>query len=85
MIAPVRVREIEPLVVNVATAGKLIGVSKSTVYELEKRGLLALIRIGPRTTVVDVAELRRFVKERTAAAKAEQDARRSLRPLRRSA
>lgn len=52
---------VEPLLVNEKTAASILGVSKRTVFDLEKNGTLTAKRIGKRKLYA-VSQLRAFVR-----------------------
>ncbi len=51
----------EPLTVSVPEAARMLGVSRSTVYELVRRGALPAVRVSPRRTVLHRARLLEWI------------------------
>jgi excisionase family DNA binding protein len=51
----------ERLTVSVPEAARLLGVSRSTVYELVRRGVLPSVRVSPRRTLLHRARLLAWV------------------------
>jgi excisionase family DNA binding protein len=64
---PATTAETRPLLVPAAEAARLLGIGRTTLYELVKRGELTPIRIG-RCVRFSVVELVRFVERRNRAA-----------------
>ena len=55
--------QIEPLCIDIPTAGKMLGVSRATAYEMARLGQLPVIRCGARRMVVSLPALRRMLEE----------------------
>lgn len=56
------------LTVRIPQAAQLLGIGRSTVYELINRGELKTIKIG-RSTLIPMADLRAFIEQRRAGEK----------------
>lgn len=56
----------EPLSVNVEDAGRIVGLSRSRIYQMIADGQVEVVRFG-RRTVVKTSSLRRLVGEAEAA------------------
>ncbi len=52
------IRNLEPLCVSVPEAARMLGITRSTAYELVKTGAIPSIRIGPRRVIVPLQALR---------------------------
>ena len=55
--------EFEPLCIDIPTAGKMLGVSRATAYEMARLGQLPVIRCGARRLVVSLPALRRMLED----------------------
>jgi excisionase family DNA binding protein len=55
----------EPITVTVPEAAKLLGVGRAVAYRMTRTGEIPTVRIGPRMVRVPLAELRRWIAERT--------------------
>ena len=55
--------QVEPLCIDIPTAGKMLGVSRATAYEMARLGQLPVIRCGERRMVVPLAALKRMLEE----------------------
>ena len=53
---------IEQLCIDIPTAGKMLGVSRATAYEMARLGQLPVIRCGARRMVVSLPALRRMLE-----------------------
>lgn len=53
--------EVERKTLTVEDAGKVIGVSRATAYELVRKGVIPAIRLGPHKIVVPIAALERYL------------------------
>ncbi|HEY0840802.1 MAG TPA: helix-turn-helix domain-containing protein [Vulgatibacter sp.] len=58
--------EIEPLLVRTPVAAKMIGFSKSKLFELIRDGEIPTIKIG-RSTLIEVVEIKRWIERQKAA------------------
>jgi len=54
---------IEQLCIDIPTAGKMLGVSRATAYEMARLGQLPVIRCGARRMVVSMPALRRMLED----------------------
>jgi len=52
---------LEPLVVRPNEAWMLLGISPSCGWKWVKAGKLRVVRVGPNVTMIEMAELRRFL------------------------
>ena len=55
--------DVEKLCIDIPTAGKMLGVSRATAYEMARLGQLPVIRCGERRMVVSLPALRRMLEE----------------------
>jgi len=55
--------KIESLCIDIPTAGKMLGVSRATAYEMARLGQLPVIRCGARRLVVSLPALRRMLEQ----------------------
>jgi len=53
---------VEQLCIDIPTAGKMLGVSRATAYEMARLGQLPVIRCGARRMVVSLPALRRMLE-----------------------
>ena len=53
----------EPLCISVATAARMLGVSRNTGYEMVRMGQLPIIRCGQRRLLVPRAPFMRMLRE----------------------
>ncbi len=53
----------DPIAVPVKEAARLLGIKHSLAYELIHRGVIPVVKLGPRCMRVPVAELRRRISE----------------------
>ena len=53
----------ESLVYDVQTAGKLLGISRTTVYDFVAKGVLPAIRLGKKRLVIPKAAIERMLAE----------------------
>jgi excisionase family DNA binding protein len=63
MIVEGRVKAAEPLAVRIPQAAQMLGIGKSTLYEIIASGEIETIKIG-RSTVVPIESLRSFLLQR---------------------
>lgn len=56
---------IDKLAVNPSEAGRLLGVSRPTMYRLISKGKIKAKRLGKRKTLIAISELRRFLGEKS--------------------
>ena len=54
--------EVEALCIDIPTAGKMLGVSRATAYEMARLGQLPVIRCGARRMVVSLPALKRMLE-----------------------
>ena len=55
--------KVEPLCIDIPTAGKMLGVSRATAYEMARLGQLPVIRCGARRMVVSLPALKRMLED----------------------
>jgi len=53
----------EQLAVNVATAAKMLSLSRSACYSLIEQGILPAVRIGDKRLIVPVESLRLWIQQ----------------------
>jgi excisionase family DNA binding protein len=54
--------EIERQTISVEEAGKILGVSRPTAYQLAKKGVFPVLKLGPHKWVVPVNALRIYLE-----------------------
>lgn len=53
----------EPLCIDIPAAGRMLGISRATAYEMARLGQLPVIRCGIRRMVVPLAALKRMLEK----------------------
>lgn len=54
--------EMERKTISVEEAGRWLGVSRPKAYELVKKGVLPVLKLGPHKFVVPIAALNRYLE-----------------------